>query len=347
MNPPPTSPLRRATNHFARVAIAVSGLAVLATGGPMTTLAAESRIPISGPVAITVPGSYVVTRDFTAPNQAIVVEASPVDIDLNGHTIGTQSAEAEVVGIWGGYSATVHDGRITGGYIGVSANGGGDHKDRVRLARVEIRGATLVGFDVSEVAEFVLEDSAILDCEFGVHVYVGGARTKGRIANSRFFTNQRAIDLNGVGAAVVPGCIVENNVIESAVDAAVVVNAPFAGVVVRGNTITTTSGSGIYVGGAGGNHIESNTVRRAAGIGIEVPSRSNRIAGNTVSACGSHAMLVAGNWNLLDGNTLDESGGYGLSVTGTANVIRANVARGNTVGAYSFAGGNSDGGGNF
>src|SRR5437667_6658468 len=59
----------------------------------------EGRIPIYGPpgqtlpITISAPGSYVLTRDISAgTSTAIIIAASNVTLDLNGHTIaGTSS----------------------------------------------------------------------------------------------------------------------------------------------------------------------------------------------------------------------------------------------------------------
>ncbi len=48
----------------------------------------EGRIPIYERTTISVPGSYVVTRDIVIDaDYAIRIDASPVQIDLNGFTL--------------------------------------------------------------------------------------------------------------------------------------------------------------------------------------------------------------------------------------------------------------------
>src|SRR5437867_4844935 len=73
----------------------------------------EGRIPIFQPTTITQPGHYVLTRDISnGAGDGILIRASTVTLDLNGHTI---SALRYVVNIGDpSTNCKIHNGRLIG-----------------------------------------------------------------------------------------------------------------------------------------------------------------------------------------------------------------------------------------
>lgn len=98
-------------------------LALLAM--PVAARAAESRIPISGPLSIATSGSYVVTRDITAGGAAVLtISAGTVTVDLNGHSLLVSGGNTPVVLVNGATNLTLMNGRLYGGSDGLLANQG-------------------------------------------------------------------------------------------------------------------------------------------------------------------------------------------------------------------------------
>ncbi len=58
----------------------------------------EGRIPIAGPTTITAQGHYILTRDVqVSGDTGIVVDATHVTLDLNGHILSTSHRVAPIV----------------------------------------------------------------------------------------------------------------------------------------------------------------------------------------------------------------------------------------------------------
>ena len=108
------------------------------------------------PVTITQPGSYVLTSDIavTSASRAIDIQASPVDLDLNGHTLdGGGSCTGTPVTACSGAAG------VDGIYLDVpSANG------HIRLHNGTVRGFANLGIDGSEPGDgIVLEHLTIAE----------------------------------------------------------------------------------------------------------------------------------------------------------------------------------------
>jgi hypothetical protein len=95
---------------------------------PAAAEAAGGRIPIFRETMISQPGSYYVTRNFTAMSgmPAITIATPGVEIDLNGHTVGQGAQNVAVIeialptGAAGGPSIKIHSGQLDGGSFGIS-----------------------------------------------------------------------------------------------------------------------------------------------------------------------------------------------------------------------------------
>src|SRR5688572_5446592 len=48
----------------------------------------EGKIPVTGPINISAPGSYILVNDIAGSFTTVYIEASNVKLDLNGFTVG-------------------------------------------------------------------------------------------------------------------------------------------------------------------------------------------------------------------------------------------------------------------
>jgi len=310
---------------------AVAGLAIL-FAAPTET--AEGRIPIpftapvTTPIVIDTPGSYVLTRNLapSGPGPVIRVLATGVTLDLNGHVISPSSSRGIELDM--GAEATIRNGTIEGGTYAIFGNptanatiedvrisspsGRGIYlmePDLVVIRRVTIKDAGSIGIAVEgspasgSRTEATIEDNLIRGAADGICVFAGG---------SVEISNNRIKDITaGTFAA---GIIVE------AVSAALISQ----------NTVEQTTGvTGIHVATADGARLVDNLVSNTVGgVGIFVSSDSSLIAGNVVQSAGSEGMEITGDRNRVRDNVLSNNGVWGLILRASAGV---NVMTGNTL----------------
>jgi hypothetical protein len=100
--------------------ILVSALMVITA----TVQGGTQPTPITSPQVITVPGYYILANDITSSSGffAIVIQTSDVRLNLNGHTITSQSGGIEIAQ-FDTTGATVTDVRVTNGTIVASQLG--------------------------------------------------------------------------------------------------------------------------------------------------------------------------------------------------------------------------------
>ncbi len=327
-------------------AICAAAITAVVVVGAMVPVAraAESRIPISKAVTITASGTYVLTRDVTVVGTAaaIVVDRANVSIDLNGHTVTGELGPAIEIRNEGTLRLT--NGFVSGGHTGLAAYGSPDSFMRVAISGVEFRGLSGWAIHATELADFELTNCSI-QSSAGIALLSRYRPGQLRISDSVLQVKWRAISVDGDRS--VRGGVIAGNRISTESDAGIVLIGRSSGVSVRGNTVTTGAGTGIYAGGDGGHAIEDNLVRDAAGVGIQVPSDGNRVVGNLVSRSGSHGIEVTGRRNLVEGNHSDGNSGAGITLGGPDAVYRGNMSRGNGGGNYAPGTGSTDGGGNL
>jgi hypothetical protein len=173
-------------------------LAVLFTALCAHKLAAQTQINQSGissfPYVITKPGSYILTSNLTVPTvntTAIFVEASNVQVNLNGYTITGPnvcsasscciSVESFGVGIVGTATNTiVENGFISGFEVGASINAGLVHDLTITGCDQGINGwgATIKQNAVTNsggwgIADFygVVNDNTVMNNYSGIFAY--------------------------------------------------------------------------------------------------------------------------------------------------------------------------------
>ncbi len=338
-----TSTSTRNRRAFSAAAIAAAFVAGAGAAVPVAR-AAESRIPISKPVTITASGTYVLTRDVAAVGAtgAIVVDRANVSIDLNGHTVTGSLGSAIEVRNEG--TLRLSDGFVSGGQTGLAVYGTPDAFLRVAISGVEFRGMAGWAINASELADLEVTNCSIRSSA-GIALVSRHRPGQLRISDSVLQVTWRAISVDGDRS--VRGGLIAGNRISTESDAGIVLLGHSSGVALRGNTVTTGAGTGIYAGGDGGHAIEGNVIRDTAGVGIQVPSDGHRIVGNLVSHSGSHGVEATGRRNLVEGNHSDGNSGTGIALNGPDAVYRGNMSRGNGGGNYAPGPGSTDGGGNL
>jgi len=118
-------------------------------------------LPIFGPTVINRSGSYVLHRNITLnrPGTAIMIVASNVSLDLNGHTLagpgGKQGTGIRVVNVGGVH---VHNGIVSRFGTGVEVTG----SHNVRLDGLQINGEDGGGPPPGEVGILIMNSRAVV-----------------------------------------------------------------------------------------------------------------------------------------------------------------------------------------
>jgi hypothetical protein len=199
-------------------------LAAVALGAAVFAEEARVARPINGPTTIDRPGAYVLRRDITLDEAgtAIVVAASNVTLDLNGHTLagpgGKQGVGLRVEGVG---AVRVHNGTIGRFGTGVEVR----NSSNVRVEDLQVQGEDGGGPPPGEIGVLIVnsravavERNVISRTFLGVFVRGGGSGGN-RIANNTLTggrNGQLGICYNpdGSGSPAGPsGDLVYNNLI--------------------------------------------------------------------------------------------------------------------------------------
>lgn len=326
-------------------------------------LADQGRIPVFQPVTISQPGSYVLTRDIPAASGIpVVIQASHVTLDLNGHAITGDGSVPELILIVGPVTdIRIENGRLTGGLQGLVLN--------------PIGGAPVTGVSIHAVDFSGQGDRAVA---------IGNALSLEMTACSVTGVSS-AVDLSSAGGLADPRAsvrIVGNRFVQVSGDGLTIIGG--RSILVVDNVFSEVGGRGMYVGGGSGaliaNNVFSNSVWsgtygilmanasglvldntfRGMGTAVWVYASGSRIAGNlfvgppaaaggspsavTLGAVGNNADRI-----LIELNKIDMHSGCGLRFSTTAhdNIFRLNTLRGSGGIAVCDNGtGNTDAGAN-
>jgi parallel beta-helix repeat protein len=335
-----------------RKPIAIALLVVAAAG---TRLAAEEgRIPIFAQTIISRPGYYILTRDIAASNGVVVIiNTDGATLDLNGHTITSLSTFNSVVEVYPSVrNATVRNGRVSGGFVGLSYTSGGQVHARIRLEDLDVTDPISDG-----VYAYGVEDMEVRSCHItgnsaqtgGVEVYGGPISFSGRFVNNTIETHgQFGMYLYGLLGGEVRGNRISyvTGVTGAGLDLSGTAGAPHGANLIESNVIIGGVFAGIRLCADCDANVIVNNVIAGNGSGILASSGGNRIAENTVAGNGGGGILVAGSRNLIEGNQVKDNTGCGISFTGsgTENAYRNNMVRGN---GTAVCGSATDGGGNI
>lgn len=304
----------------------------------------EGRIPIFQRTIITQPGHYVLTRNFTSlVNPAIDVQSDDVTIDLNGHTITSQSGVDSIVLQDGQTNLVVRNGRITGGRTAFDYGGGTTGGAHIRIREIEIYG-------VDEAIHFTNPGYVeVVSCDIRAandSIYITSTNPfTGRILNNTLVNPVLGLYLDGMENGTVRG-----NIILDDDQSSVQIVLSGHGCVVEKNVVTSLAHSGLYNGVAvtgNDNYLVGNIVRGSGQVGIIATGDRNKIEGNKVHDSGVHGLLISGAYADIYGNDLNSNGGACLEFAQEGNhVYRDNFLRGCTSGPWGgYA--NTDGGRNI
>ena len=191
------------------------------------------------PVTITQPGSYVFTSDVATPpnttQPVIDVEASPVDIDLNYHTID------------GGGSCT---GTPVTSCTGFSGGRGLAFSNNGNPGVFHVHDGTVRGFGGSGISMFdsgdgtLLERLTVTQNQYGAGIITTSDLTTTRIRDSQFVRNLQVglFVSNGQNRLLIENCSVVGNSADGI--------QVGTGSVVVGNRISSNGGLGLHAYGA-------------------------------------------------------------------------------------------------
>lgn len=339
-------------------------LAVLATVST-SARAADGRIPIpftsppTTPITITAPGSYVLTRNITAPanGQPVISITMPasgdVDLDLNGFTLdGSATSENISVSFPAGANGGVriHDGSVNGGAQGINIIGPpSPGLRRAVIERLRIGNMPVNSLSMRNVVNGVVRDCTIHDGGLGIFSDATVAPNLGTLTVER---NQIWNTRGGISVSNAT-MIIRNNEVAQVQGGGtflwgIAIDTAGTGSLVAENTIRSvvngTGGDGLQLRStSSGIKVFDNVITGCSGNGIRVFSGSNDnlLLRNVVSGSTGSGIYVAGSRNHIEANVMNSNGrGLTLDLPAGAlnNVYRANTARGNT-GAFACPGG--------
>lgn len=323
----------------------------------------QGRIPIFGPVTITQPGSYVLTRDITVSSGTpINIQASNVTIDLNGHSLTNSPTGGRLITIFSpSTNIRIANGRLVGGVRGIDYNTStGNAGTSVSIHAVDFEPQGEIAVDISNAISFEMTSSSITNAYTGVLITNPNATTDPRVT-ARLVGNRFArITHYGVIITGMRSFIATDNEFS---------DSGLAGIfLVMGSGLITRNvfSAGVALGtigidlqGGATGLVLDNTFKGLE-RGVWAMSNGNRIAGNLIigppaSAGGSPRGIVLGasgfaaDRNLIEINRIDMQSGCAIQFTPDShdNIYRINTLRGSGGLAVCNNGtGNVDAGGN-
>jgi parallel beta-helix repeat protein len=335
--------MKATTRHLAEL-LALS--VICATLTP--AVADEGRIPVFRATTITEPGSYVLTRDIVLDLcSQLVISASGVDLDLNGHTV--RGSECGGLISVSGFDIVIRNGRLTGNVVSaIQAAGFSQLKlDHIRISGSDsgITGGAYVEMVDSSLTTIWSAVQNVSSGRFvGNHFRSGDIAVSGGMSNSVFEHNVFDCGIGAPGGlSILDGNSVKDNLFHGCLKA---INVG-RGNVVEGNLIRT----GMYGVRAGDKNRLIKNVLEGVEDPIHILGDDNVIAENVLwgGSLLNTGIRIAGSFNLIDGNTSEKNTQYGIEfVSGTENLYRNNTLRNNQLGSVGgLVGDQVDGGGNY
>ena len=321
----------------------------LAIGLAAPAIAGEGRVPIyTWPTVINNPGRYIVTRNINASGSGMVVvtiQASDVDIDLNGFTLETDGAP--VIQALGGTNIAIRNGTLERGTRGIDVSvGAGGIRHKVVIEHVNIIGSQMEGIYLLQVSDFAIRWCNVLKTiREGIWIdgvgpapqVVHGAIEHNRLENTAGITVRW-----GSSVAITNNRLEKTNIVAMPPSmGAIVYDYSNAGLIALNTIETVSGGSGIFLGDAKGNKIHNNVVRETSQHGIDLAGMSddNLVLENVVSSCRQDGIRVEGSRNHVERNVMNSNclagvgNCWGLHFAqawgGVDNTFGRNTARGN------------------
>ena len=276
----------------------------------------------------------------------LVVGASGITIDLDGHTIDGIGGGAGVLNAGSHDMVTIMNGTISEFDVGVQLNAGADDgiASSLVLLSNEVAGVQVGGGDGT-----IVRDTEVTGNGTGILVLAGSAGTV--IAGATVSGSL----LDGIRLDGATGTRIENAAVGGSSELGLAISAS-TGSIVADSTFTANSGGGIGIELASHDtRLETNLITGSGSTGIAIlDSDGTQLIGNTVQQSGSVAVdLSAANDGVIQGNDLrfnadglalfDSSGNLielnntsansstGIEIEGASfdNVVRLNLATGN------------------
>lgn len=308
-----------------RLSALICSVAVVALGGILLITrncdAAEGRIPISGgdtgcylmPTGQS--GSYIVTEDLTcSTTYPIKIQADNVTIDLDGHTVWSNTAAFYAI-----YSSGHTNIRITNGKV---KGPGGIFLGGTTTGNYAVEDVSIETLDDSYFGIYVQGNFAVLDHNVVIGTGLDASTGSGILLASitgGIIRSNRVVGFGfGINLTNADNMIVESNIVEKNTSFGILFDVGSDFNTVRNNSVTDNylTGSevvGITVSDSSNNAILNNTISGNSGDGIYL------IPGST-----------AANHNIITGNTIvcPLSTLESINVDGCGNIVTNNISVG-------------------
>ena len=351
-------------------------LAVLLAVVTVPAFADEGRTPLYEPTTITMPGSYVVTRNISsATGPVLTITAEGVSVDLNGFELNGGDPAAPVVLFDPPDTEADHrdhyfnlfGGNIVGGVHGVQVTGA--ERRNVHLHHLQVGGAADAAVRVHNTGNFHAEMVTVVESLVGFDLMCPMGDTCGPAMMDQVNVHaSRGVQCSGVTCSVEDSSFVVLGGMIRLTDApnshvqgnnAMVFTGGFnpqpepparIADVVRSGAANFEGNSFQGAGLSNGSHdgivfdamsphgrIVDNLVSMAGDDGIRVLGNDTLVAHNAVVGAGGTAIVVDGTNNFLQTNKVSGCGGFGMDFQNGNHVMRGNILLGNDGGAMNIS----------
>lgn len=280
--------------------------------------------PIRGPMTITVPGPYVVTRDISVITPpAITIMASGVSIDLNGKSVGTPGFDNGDVVVMdaGSRQLRIKNGRIFGGSRCIASEVPG-----VSLSMDHVRCTDgNYGVQISEASLVSITNSELRTEREAVHV--GGAyplRFEGNTIHTVNYYSAGAF-FSGITTGLMSG-----NTFDCETYQGYLLTLSGTGLIrIEGNSFDGHQATAGLTLLGGSYWVTDNSIRGCRNEAIKLNASGSQIANNHLSDGGGigAGIYVGGSSNIVSDNTVEDYT-FGMRVSGSGNLVSRNVVLG-------------------
>jgi parallel beta-helix repeat protein len=311
----------------------------------LPAIAGEGRIPVYQPTVIGNPGKYIVTRNITNVGvPVIVIQATDVDLDINGWTLTEASGAAPVIEIVSDtVDVVIRNGFLVGGRESIERGAGAAQiGDRVVIEDVQCKDSSASAIHLWGIREVVIRRVNVVHPQgHGIWIERAGA---GGFTNGMIEHCALRLDLgsqDGIHLESSSSFAVRHNRIETPVNDGIHVVDSYAALVGE-NTISDADVHGIHFESSLGGKIYNNVVSRGELFGVFIGGASGQILvlDNVVRQSGwagapapgfggGHGYVIDGILNKLEGNTAIENDACGFLFNGPDNTFGNNLARQN------------------
>ena len=342
-----------------RVALAVAALVSLAVAG--TAVPAQAALPPGSPGCGANVGSSmrlisdVGSQGTPCTGDGLVITASNVTLDLNGHTIWGGGGSDAGVSASGPDAIRVLRGTIRGfGGSGVELfNSTGSRVGGVTLAQ-NGTGVTVIGDGFKASGDVVTStasgsgfaivgNDAVISGNTVFNTATGGIRVAGirsTIANNTVSDSgsigiELAIGPNGASGAITGNAVTSSG--QDGIDAV-------GRAAITQNTVTESTGHGIEMSGGTAttvSNISGNATYDNTQDGIHVAQSNPTVKRNRASGNGNDGIEIAGNNAVVTNNRTHDNPNDGIAIPGNSPVLTGNRMSGNGVDGVGVIGNNA------